>query len=256
MVQSAELLPLPRTLTLLEKIISINTTSNPGACTQLLFEFSSADYISAHTKQLIPAATSLLNNLPGDPKRSSQNNYSQSNTVDSVQIIELINALINIDTTLVEYAVKYILSWPKTYSLDRVLVPSTVHFCQKKIALPELQPLYDRVQTHLSNRITQMIEPPSDWTRASKLSCSCKDCKALSQFLASPSEKVWHFKAAENKRSHLQGIIRGNKCDVNCTTSKKGRPYTLVCVKNQASYDRRAKQHQKDLENIGRIETG
>ncbi|MCK5649175.1 MAG: 2OG-Fe(II) oxygenase [Gammaproteobacteria bacterium] len=255
LVQAAELLPLPRTLTLLEQIISSNTTSNPGTCTQLLFEFSSADFISAHTKQLIPAATSLLKNLPGDPERSSQNNYGQSNTVDDVLVIELINALINIDTTLVEDAVNYILSWPKTYSMDQVLVPSAVHFCQQKISLPKLQPLYVSVQTHLSNRITQMIDPPSDWKRASKLSCSCKDCKALSQFLASPSEKVWHFKAAENKRSHLHGTIRSNKCDVNCTTSKKGRPYTLVCVKNQASYDRRAKQHQKDLENIGHIET-
>ncbi len=254
LVQATELLPLPRTLELLEQIISINTPSNPSACTQLLSEFSGAEFMSAHTKRLIPAAKTLLKNLPGDPERSSKSNSRQHITVDDILVVDLIKALNNIDTTLIERAIKYILSWPKTYPMDRVLVPSAVHFRQQQMLLPALQALYVKVQTHLSNRITQMINPPSDWKRASKLSCSCQDCKALSQFLASPEEKVWNFKAAEDKRSHLHGTIKGNKCDVNCTTSKKGRPYTLVCVKNQASYDRRSKQHQKDLENISHLE--
>jgi hypothetical protein len=37
---------------------------------------------------------------------------------------------------------------------------------------------------------------------------------------------------------------------VDLTTDRRGRPYTLVCTKNQASYDRRAKQRSKDLEDV------
>ncbi len=31
------------------------------------------------------------------------------------------------------------------------------------------------------------------------------------------------------------------------TTDKRGRPYTLVCTKNQASYARRVRQRTQDL---------
>jgi hypothetical protein len=33
-------------------------------------------------------------------------------------------------------------------------------------------------------------------------------------------------------------------------TDRRGRPYSLVCTKNQANYDRRMKQRQQDLENL------
>jgi hypothetical protein len=37
------------------------------------------------------------------------------------------------------------------------------------------------------------------------------------------------------------------------TTDRRGRPYSLVCTKNQASYDRRVKQRTDDLANIERL---
>jgi len=38
-------------------------------------------------------------------------------------------------------------------------------------------------------------------------------------------------------------------------TDRRGRPYSLVCTKNQASYDRRAHQRQQDLAHLARLET-
>jgi hypothetical protein len=43
---------------------------------------------------------------------------------------------------------------------------------------------------------------------------------------------------------------------VDVTTDRRGRPYTLVCTKNQASYDRRAKQRRKDLEDVNHLGGG
>jgi hypothetical protein len=41
--------------------------------------------------------------------------------------------------------------------------------------------------------------------------------------------------------------IKGAGCDVDMTTDRRGRPYSLVCTKNQASYERLSKQRKKDL---------
>ena len=40
------------------------------------------------------------------------------------------------------------------------------------------------------------------------------------------------------------------RCDLDLTIDKRGRPYSLVCTKNQASYDRRANQRKQDLEHL------
>ena len=72
----------------------------------------------------------------------------------------------------------------------------------------------------------------------------------MSRFLADPERKAWAFKAVEAERSHVEQTIQRAHCDVDFTTDRRGRPYTLVCTKNQASYDRRAKQRRKDLEDV------
>jgi hypothetical protein len=61
---------------------------------------------------------------------------------------------------------------------------------------------------------------------------------------------AWAFKAVEADRYHVEQTIQRAHCDVDVTTDRRGRPYTLVCTKNQASYDRRAKQRRKDLEHV------
>jgi hypothetical protein len=37
---------------------------------------------------------------------------------------------------------------------------------------------------------------------------------------------------------------------VDSVTDKSGRPYALVCTKNQASYERRVVQRQRDLADL------
>ena len=61
------------------------------------------------------------------------------------------------------------------------------------------------------------------------------------------------FKAAEADRSHVEGTIKQARCDLDVITDRHGRPYSLVCTKNQASYERRARQRKKDLENLARL---
>ncbi|MFY9827823.1 MAG: hypothetical protein WAK69_04275 [Rhodoplanes sp.] len=75
----------------------------------------------------------------------------------------------------------------------------------------------------------------------------------LSDFLADPGRETRTLKAAEHLRAHVEDAIRKAVCDLDMTTDRRGRPYSLVCIKNQASYDRRVKQRNDDLANLQRL---
>ena len=101
-----------------------------------------------------------------------------------------------------------------------------------------------------------MAEPlaaPRDWQRASALGCKCAYCAALSGFLADPQTLRWVLRANEGDRSHLESTIRTARCDVDTVTERRGRPYSLICTKNQASYERQRTQRQRDLADLTRL---
>ena len=76
----------------------------------------------------------------------------------------------------------------------------------------------------------------------------------LRQFLADPTLPRWLFKAAEPARCHVQASVTQNQADVDCSTDNRGRPYTLVCAKNQASYQRRVTQRGRDIADLALLE--
>jgi hypothetical protein len=107
---------------------------------------------------------------------------------------------------------------------------------------------------HLRVRIAEPLEPPRDWARASDIACQCAQCRELSRFLADPDRQRWIVKAAETGRRHVEDAIQRSGCDLTWATDRRGRPYSLVCTKNQASDDRRARQRQHDLAHLARLE--
>ena len=60
-------------------------------------------------------------------------------------------------------------------------------------------------------------------------------------------------KAAEAQRSHVEDSIRRDACDVDTETLRHTRPYELRCTKNQASYQRRVEQRERDLQNEAQL---
>ena len=54
----------------------------------------------------------------------------------------------------------------------------------------------------------------------------------------------------EDLRSHLESEIRRAVLDIDTKTEKKGRPYTLVCTKNRASYRRRLAEYAEDVDRM------
>ena len=80
-----------------------------------------------------------------------------------------------------------------------------------------------------------------------------RDCKELSRFLKDLKTQTLRLPLAENRRRHLHGIIDGRKLDTTHVTDRRGRPYTLVCTKTKASYERALKAHEGDLDHLKKM---
>ncbi len=253
LAKAAALLPQARAAELLKQIIEENGEKDPPACADLLARFSAA---FTQPGTLAPAAEAFLTVLPGDPARSSTLDRWRRPMLNANVVIDLLRALSAIDTAVARRAVEHVLAWPDTYTLNGMLVPAVLHLTEEKAtrSLPAVERLREHVNTQLRTRVEQALQPPADWKRDSRISCRCGDCQELSRFLADPEQEVWNFKNLKAKRKHLESSIQRNQCDVDCVTRRSGSPHTLVCTKNQASYERRAKAHNQDLENLKRLE--
>ncbi len=80
-----------------------------------------------------------------------------------------------------------------------------------------------------------------------------RDCKELKHFLEDPKESVHRFSMREDRRRHLEEKIRHHKCDVNCRTERTRSPHTLVCTKNQATYQALLKTYHQDQESLAAV---
>ena len=250
-VQALGLLPSQRAAALTQQIIAGNTAASLTACGNLLARLAASGE-HGRDGELRAAATGLVDALPGDPQRAAaERPWWQDRSVKSRFVLDLLEALCRIDPQLAEDAAGYMLTWPQTFNLDAVLIPAMRDLVRSTIARePAVQRLRDACRAHLRARIAKPLAPPHDWSRASVLPCQCRHCADLSRFLADPERRAWAFKAVEAERSHVEQTIQRAHCDVDVSTDRRGRPYTLVCTKNQASYDRRAKQRSKDLEDM------
>ena len=248
-------LPSDRAATLIERIIVGTAAASLGPCGNLLARAAAA-LPQGRLVDLLGAATALIEALPGDPARAAPRDpWQRDSGVQSGVVVDLFTAIVTIDRALAERAADYILAWPKTYSLDTVLVPAVRELMG---AVPikgsaALQRLRMACIEHLRARVAEPLEAPRDWRRASEVACKCPRCGELSNFLRDPQRKSWTLKAAQTDRSHVETTIRNAGCDLNVTTERRGSPHSLVCTKNQTSHDRRVKQRGKDLADLKQL---
>src|SRR3954452_24636124 len=234
-------MPPRRAQALIERIVAGTATTVLGANADLLARAAAA-WEPERAATLVGAATRLVEALPGAPAAHTAlpEPWQRRSKVDSSIVADLLTGLSLIDPMLAERSVGHILAWPKTYGLDAVLIPAArtlvgAGTTQDTAALKQLQAA---CVAHLRTRIAEPLSPPADWRRASTLPCHCQHCAELAHFLADHERQTWVLKAAEAARSHVEGSIQRAESDVDTMTDRRrGRPYSLVCSKNQASYD-------------------
>lgn len=255
-VKAAKLLPPPEAAELIGRIISFNASKALDTCGALLVRAARS---TKNAAWLIAPARILLEALPGDPAREEQNQpWRRTPKAAPGFVADLINALDLIDPALSGQAATYMFSWPATYGFDAALVPAALALARQRKG-PETETetagrLRRACLDHLRARIAEPLQPPPDWTRGGVTTCQCADCRALNTFMAAPDQKSWTFRAPEAKRSHIEDVVRRNDCELDLDTDTRGRPYTLICTKNQKNYDERVRQRKDDLENLARLE--
>jgi predicted 2-oxoglutarate/Fe(II)-dependent dioxygenase YbiX len=254
LLRATELLPAQRAGELIERIVAANAPPDYAACGDLLVRGAQMKRLAGH---LVAAAKAMVKALPGDPANKAQPQFAwRAQPIEEGFIVDLMAASGRIDADLADRAASHLLAWPETYGLDAIIVPAVRHLTEQADInrLPALDRLREACLAHLRARIALPLEPPSDWTRSGALGCQCRHCNDLNHFLTDPTQQAWTFKAAEFDRSHVTESIRRNGCDVDCMIDRCGRPYSLVCTKNQASFDSRAKQRKQDLADLARFE--
>jgi hypothetical protein len=107
----------------------------------------------------------------------------------------------------------------------------------------------------LQSRTATKLAKPQDYRRAHELSCGCGDCRHLGQFLADPKQRELRLPLNKERRKHLHRIIDSGRSDLKHVTERRGRPYTLVCTKTMASYQRALAIYVRDSKNLARIES-
>ncbi len=258
LLAAAGLLAPRRAAVLIEHIVRANAAKDPGACADLLARGAAAPPLGRPAPDLIAAARALVDALPGDPARAPQppaNAWWRRQEISSDFIVDLVAALERIDATLARLAVDHLLAWPKTYDLDAVILPALRHLTSQATTrdTPGVQRLRAACVQHLRARTAEPLEPPTNWTRAATLNCRCAHCSELARFLRNPDEQSWTLKAAEAVRAHVTSTVQHCRCDLDLVTQRRGSPYSLVCTKNQASYERREKQRREDLQDLERL---
>lgn len=252
-----DFLPRDKASALLQRIIAGSTDTSFDVCGDLLAR-AVASWPRDHRTGLVRAAATLIERLPGDPARAAPKEpWRRRPDMEPGFIVDLFTAVEPIDKALAERAADYVLACPKIYGLDTILIPA-VGTLLKSPAVEgstAVQRLRLACLEHLRARLSEPLEAPSNWSRANKLRCRCPHCKELSRFLADSEHKVWTFKAVEAVRRHVEATIQEARCDLDVTTDRRKRPYSLVATKNQASYERQVKQRKRDLANLKRLET-
>ncbi len=257
LVQISSLLPWSDIVSYATNAITVSAVQAPGACIVLLAALSNKRE-QEERQQLNTAAQTLFLALPGDVKRFPDLMPWQHKNMalSAEEVADILVCFSMIIADLAEQTLDYMLAWPEMYGTDKILLPAALHLAASSVnnELPAVQRLRGIVMTHLQSRLAEPLAPQADWSRGFKIKCSCANCSELKHYLKNPGQAQWRFKAVEAHRSHIEHMINLNRCDVDYVTEKKSRPYTLVCTKNRASYQRRVKQSHRDQEALAHLE--
>jgi len=239
-----------RAADLVHAVMVGNAARAPAACAQLLARCAEPP-LELSAALLHPSALVLVAALPDTPE-PPRGFYGEPDKANPELVLYALVALSRVDIGLAEQALAHCLARPTLFDPDRVLLPAAliiaeVHGDAAEPKPPALERLRLSVLHHLEARIAEPLAPPADWRRPAEIRCNCADCAALNRFLADADAPTWSLKAAEAKRRHVEASIQQARADVDTRTEARGRPFTLVCSKNQASYERRVAQRKTDL---------
>lgn len=101
-----------------------------------------------------------------------------------------------------------------------------------------LHALHRHVVTSLEQALARPVRSLDDWSIEPPQGCNCELCKELSAFLRAPDRIEHAWPLATEGRRHIHNHIDYHQLPVAHTTTRSGRPYTLVLQKQNALFER------------------
>jgi len=245
--------PPERAVAWLRSLVVANAARAPGSCAALLVSALDGPYRTT-PEMVLEAATAQMDALPGDPGSAPKDDWGRPSWVepDAALLADLIAIVDRLGAGLDRRLVDHVARWPQHFDPDTILVPAMKR-APRDAAGSAFLALRDAAIAHLDTRASLPLEPPTDWARPSRIGCDCEHCRTLSVFLADPMRDRWVLRAVQDTRGHVENEIRRAKADLDMMTETKGRPYSLICVKNQASHERRVAERVRDLSDLATL---
>lgn len=115
---------------------------------------------------------------------------------------------------------------------------------------PALVSLWKYSSKHLLARSGSPPPGPEDKSIDASIECDCEHCLSIALFCRDRTATVLRYPVRAEVRGHLRDEIRHADVDLECETERRGRPYTLVCTKTAAGYEKRVGRYAADVESI------
>lgn len=91
---------------------------------------------------------------------------------------------------------------------------------------------------------------PRDFARPAAVSCDCRFCTELHEFLVDEESETGEIRALKADLEHVQRQIQRNQLDAVTKLDRSTRPFTLRLQKTQGSHDRAVKQYHADQKRL------
>lgn len=85
----------------------------------------------------------------------------------------------------------------------------------------------------LTKELAMQEKIAGTYSVSEQVSCSCKDCKKLQEFLSDAEQELLIWPLAKDRRQHIHSMIEDMGISVSHTTERVGSPYKLHLKKSQ-----------------------
>ena len=126
-----------------------------------------------------------------------------------------------------------------------------LHVCAKSLSdSPAVVWLWLYASRQLADRSGTPPPGPEDRRIDASIECDCDHCRKIIAFCRDGHARVFRYPVRQEIRRHLREEIGHADVDLECTTERRGRPFTLVCTKTAAGYEKRVERHAADIDSI------
>ena len=115
---------------------------------------------------------------------------------------------------------------------------------------PALVSLWEYSSERLLARSRTPAPGPEDKSIEASIECDCQHCRRIATFCRDRIATQLRYPVRQEIRMHLRDQIRHANVDLECETLRRGRPYSLVCSKTPAGFQKRTARYAGDLESM------